>query len=74
MRTPHPEAHTELKKARGRLAKALHYQNSMGIHVYKIELHQLLWQAGEDVDLERDSSADLIETADTILKELKYHE
>ena len=73
MRTPHPDARTELKKARGRLAKALHYQNGTGIHVYKLELFQILWQAGEDVDMDRDTSSDLIETADQVLKELKYH-
>lgn len=73
MRTPHPNAYQELKKARGRLAKALHYQNGTGIQVYKTELFQLLWQAGEDVDMERDTSSDLVEVADTILKELKYH-
>lgn len=71
-RTHHPDAYKELKKTRGRLAKALHNVHSEGITVYKLELFQILWQAGEDVDMDRDTAADLINIADEILKELKY--
>lgn len=70
-RHPHNSPLRDLRTRRGRLAKALANVNGSAIAVGKIELFQTLWEAGEDVDLERDSAADLIHTADTYLKTRK---
>ena len=64
------QALRELKTRRGRLAKAIHQVNGSAIHNSKRELFEILWQAGEDVDLDRDSAADLIETADKVTHEI----
>lgn len=64
------QALRELKTRRGRLAKALHQVNGSAIHNAKQELFEILWQAGEDVDLDRDTAADLIEMADKIAHEI----
>lgn len=65
------QALRQLKTRRGRLTKALYQVNGSAILNAKQELFEILWQAGEDVDLERDSAADLIEVADRIISEIQ---